>query len=253
MSHPGGGSRAAGVLVSRPEPGAGATARRLAALGYLAVVAPVSAIRPLPGHPPRSDIDALVVTSANAVAAAGERLRPFRNRTVFAVGDRTASALRDAGFTTIRTASGDGTALARLVAETIAAPAAILHVGGRDRRPEPARTLAAAGFALAVWEVYAAEAERHLPDAVVAALRTGELHAALHFSPRSAAVLAELCGQAGLAEAFGRLAHLCLSEEVARGLSAIPPGRLSVAAAPTEDSLLAALETWGAGAGSRPR
>lgn len=244
------GMCAVGVLVSRPEPGAGATARRLAALGFRAVVAPVLAIRPIPGDPPRSDVSALVVTSANAVATAGERLRPFRDRVVFAVGGRTAAALREAGFTQIRNAAGDGAALARLVAETLAAPAALLHVAGRDRRPQPARALAAAGFDLAMWEVYAAEAERDLPATAAAALRADELQAALHFSPRSAAVLAALCGRAGLGEAFGNLSHLCLSAEVARVLSAVSHDRLSVAAAPTEESLLAALGFRAARAGS---
>ena len=58
------------VLVTRPQPGAAETARRLLALGRTPVLAPVLEIVPLAADlPPPDGIQAVLITSANALAA----------------------------------------------------------------------------------------------------------------------------------------------------------------------------------------
>ncbi|MDE2575860.1 MAG: uroporphyrinogen-III synthase, partial [Rhodospirillales bacterium] len=58
------------VLVTRPEPAAGETARRLAAMGFVPILTPALAVRrraarlPAPG-----ELQAILVTSANAIPA----------------------------------------------------------------------------------------------------------------------------------------------------------------------------------------
>jgi uroporphyrinogen-III synthase len=126
------------ILVTRPREQGEATAARLAALGHEALVAPLLTIMPTSGSPPAGPCDALIVTSANAVPAlAGfEKARP-----VFAVGERTAAAVREAGFMNTRVAQGDGASLATVVANALAPGARLLHVAGRDRKPEPQASL----------------------------------------------------------------------------------------------------------------
>jgi len=91
------------VWVTRAEPGAARTAVRLTALGFEPLVAPVLAIRPLSPAIDLTDIAALAFTSVNGVAAFAART-PERDRPVFTVGDATAQAARDAGFTDVRSA-----------------------------------------------------------------------------------------------------------------------------------------------------
>lgn len=239
------------VLVTRPEPGATATAARLTALGHAPLVAPVTSIRATGAPPPPGRFDALIVTSANAVAAL-DRFDGARTLPAFAVGARTAGRVAAAGFADV-TWREDAGALARAIAGRMAPMSALLHAAGRDRRPEPAETLAAAGFRLAVWEVYAAQAPGRLPTSIVEALDEGRIDAALHYSPRSAAILCRLVDEAGRQDAFRRLDHLCISGEVAavlansRGKTA-----LRVANSPDEPALLALLGVSGSLSGSRP-
>src|SRR5262245_13671221 len=92
------------VLVTRPEPGASRTARRLAEQGFEPVVLPLTEIRPLPADhfPDSANIDAVAATSANAIRHAPRRLiSTLTGKPVFAVGGGTARATRNAGFATV--------------------------------------------------------------------------------------------------------------------------------------------------------
>lgn len=230
------------VLVVRPLAEAEATGRRLAERGHAALLAPVLVIEPTGTEPPDIDPEALVVTSANAVPAAiGWRDR-FGARPVYAVGARTARALGEGGFARILPGGGDGRDLARRIAGEVRPGAALLHLAGRDRNPEPGRSLEAAGYRVAVWEVYAARGADRLPDIIAEALEAGRLDAVLHYSRRSAGTLADLAQAAGRGQALARLAHACLSAEAARGLAGLGPVDAAVADRPTEAALLDALD-----------
>jgi uroporphyrinogen-III synthase len=132
------------IWVSRPEPGAGRTARRLAERGHAALVAPVLRIAPSDGPPPAGRFDGLILTSANAaapLAGAGLSAAP-----VFAVGARTAERAARAGLHPVLCADGDAADLARLVAAHVRPGGALLHAAGEDRKAEPAARLTAEGY-----------------------------------------------------------------------------------------------------------
>ncbi len=104
------------VWITRAEPVASRTAARLRDMGCEPLIQPLLAVEPL--APPLPDLDrfaALAFTSANGVAAFAA-LTPRRDRPVFAVGEATAGAAREAGFVAVRSADGDLTDLARLIA-----------------------------------------------------------------------------------------------------------------------------------------
>lgn len=230
------------VLVARPQAQAGQTAERLRARGHLPVLAPVLTIVPTGLPPPEGVPDALLVTSRSAVPALAHRRELLRPVPIFAVGARTAADLAAEGFRRVSCAEGDGASLARAVTSRLAAGARLVHVAGRDRRPEPGRSLLAAGYALTVWVAYAAEPAASLPEAAREALRAGELDAVLHYSPRSAALLARLAREAGFGRVFRGLRHLCLSPDVARALTDTDNLGIAVASEPSEDKLLALLD-----------
>jgi uroporphyrinogen-III synthase len=104
------------VWITRAEPGASRTAARLRDMGFEPLIHPLLRVEHL--TPPLPDLDrfaALAFTSANGVAAFAA-LTPRRDRPVFAVGQATAQAARQAGFVAVRSAEGDLTALAQLIA-----------------------------------------------------------------------------------------------------------------------------------------
>lgn len=103
------------IWITRAEPGASRTAARLRDMGFEPIIAPLLAIENLtPPVPDLASVAALAFTSINGVAAFAALTRE-RNRPVFAVGDATAQAARDAGFADVLSASGDLHALARLI------------------------------------------------------------------------------------------------------------------------------------------
>ena len=226
------------VLVTRPMPGAERTAQRLEGMGHVALRAPLLTVRPTGEPRPPGAVDALLVTSAQAVPLLDGLPCGLP---VYAVGERTAAHLREAGFSEVRTGEGDAAALARLIGQAHPPGRALLHVAGRDRKPEPAASLEAFGFRVSVWTAYEAVAVPSLPETVRQALLGHKLDIILHFSRRTAATLLHLAEAEGLAPALATIRHLCLSEDVAAALAdtGLQP---RVAPRPDEESLLGLID-----------
>ena len=106
------GEPACRVLVLRPMPGNTETVGRLAALGIVALPMPLFAVEPVAWVPPRlADIDALLLTSANAVRHAGRAMASVSAVPAWCVGEATAAAARGAGLTVARVGTEGVTAL----------------------------------------------------------------------------------------------------------------------------------------------
>ena len=227
------------VLVTRSKDDAERTARKLAAHGHEACLAPVTRIVPTDAPIPDGSYDALIVTSAHGVEALASLAE--RQCQVFAVGERTADAVRTAGFAHVAAADGDAVSLSRLIRRSIRPGLSLLHVTARHHKEEPAASLRAAGFTVMQWEAYEAQAVESLPEAAATALRTGQIGAALHYSRRSADLVVRLAEEAGLAPSLRALSHLCLSGDVAAPLT-LAGAAARVAEDPTEDALLKLLD-----------
>ncbi len=228
------------VLVTRSRDDAERTGRKLAACGHRACLAPVTRIVPTGAPVPEGSYDALVVTSAHGVEALASL--PDRQSPVFAVGERTADAVRAAGFARVAVADGDAASLSRLVRRSIQPCLTLLHVTARHRKEEPAASLRAAGFTVTQWEAYEAQAVESLPEEAAKALRTGQIAAALHYSRRSADLVVRLAEEAGLVSDLRAFPHLCLSADVAAPLT-LGGAAVRVAEDPTEEALLALLDS----------
>ena len=227
------------VLVTRARDDAERTARKLAARGHEAVLAPVTEIVPTGEPMPAGLYDALVVASAHAGAALADLAD--KQKPVFAVGERTADAAREAGFTCVVAGEGDAHSLSGLIRTSLSPGLVLLHVTARHRKDEPAASLRAAGFAVRPWEAYEARAVERLPQATIAALRAGQIAAALHYSRRSADLFIRLAGQAGMGSALRAFPHLCLSADVAVPLETSGATPL-IAKVPSEAGLLGLLD-----------
>lgn len=234
-------------LVTRPEPGAAATAARVAALGWEPVLAPALLLTALP-ITPAPEAQAALAPSPAALPALAAVLGP--DMPILAVGEGTAAAARTAGFRTVFPAAGDAASLARLAAARLD-PAAgpVLLAAGRGYGDELAADLAAQGFGVLRREAYEAREVPGLPDPARAALAAGRVRAALFLSPRSArATLAQLHA-AGLGGAATGIRAVALSARVAHALAGGPGdcsgkiswGGLDVAPRPDHDALLALL------------
>ena len=237
-------TRRTGVLITRPgnegpADGAAETARRVAALGFAPVMAPVLRIAGLPvrlGDP--AGVRAVLLTSGNALPALGAVWHPVP---VLAVGDATAARARAAGFATVESAGRDAAALAGLVAARCRPGDVLLLPTARGEGLALARTLRDAGFVVRRRAVYAALPQARLPAEAVAALAAGTVRAALFFSPGAAGGFARLLRGAVPASCLAAVEALALSPAVAAPLAPLPWRRLRVADRPTQDALLTLL------------
>lgn len=226
--------------MTRPEPGAAETARRVAALGWEPVLAPALVLEPRPGAPLPS-AQALLLPSRAAARAVPSLPRATP---VLAVGEATAAEARTHGFVNVTAADGDAAALAALSSERLD-PAAgpLLLAVGAGYGAELAAALRERGFRVLRRVVYAAGPAASLPESARAALASEAVVAALFFSPRSAGCAISLLRGAGLAGTLARAEALAISPRVAAVLEAAAPGGprwrgLRVAARPDQDSLL---------------
>lgn len=106
------------LIIVRPEPGASATADRARALGLMPIILPLFRIAPISWKSPDpAEYDALMLTSANAVAQAGPALDLLRGLPCHAVGKATAAAARSAGLSVVVEGMSGGQALVDAAAE----------------------------------------------------------------------------------------------------------------------------------------
>lgn len=206
------------ILVLRPQPGADETAARARALGLFPIVAPLFSVRPLDWTPPDpAHFDAVMLTSASAARQAATGLIPFLAFPCYAVGEATATAAEEAGFTDIRVGPDDGKALLLMMAEDEVRAA--FHACGQDHL-----ALGHPDVAITRVPVYAAEAADRLPVSAEGML-------ALLHSPRAASLFAGLAGERS---------RICLAAISAKTARAAGEGwqSVSVSARPRDQALL---------------
>ncbi len=220
------------VWITRARPGAEATARRVEALGFTALIDPLLEIAFLAPEVDLAGVAALAFTSANGVVAFA-RLTALRDLPIFAVGEATARAARSAGFAQPSHADGDVEALAALIAR--ARPGSVLCVGASEPAADLPALLKSGGVSGRTLAVYAA-LDRSPASETLAGLV--DFDAALLHSPRAARGLAAVLEQVS---APG-LRVLCLSQAVADPLAiALRQGRIgsvAFASRPRESALL---------------
>ncbi|MGL4443537.1 MAG: uroporphyrinogen-III synthase, partial [Alsobacter sp.] len=198
------------IFVFRPPAAAERSAAALRVHGHEPVLAPLFAVSRLPEPAPEGPFAALVLTSGNAVPALADLPPACRGLPVFTVGARSAAKVREAGFADARSADGNRHALIGLIGDSLAAPARLLLIVGRDRHDDVGERLTEAGFLVTVWEAYAAQAVAAFPEAAVEALRQGRVEGALHYSARGVQTCLALAREAGVAEALLDLTHVTL-------------------------------------------
>ena len=231
------------VLVTRPEPGASRTARRLQSLGYEPVVVPLSHVETVPIAPPDpTAFDAIAVTSANALRALDPQIvQSLIQRRLFCVGKATAEEARQVGFGEVFIGAGTGAGLATLVACTLPAGGKLLYLCGAPRDEDFEGALAEAGILVEPVEVY-----RMAETATAAAEETlsGQpaIDAALVYSAEGARHLCALATTPTGRQLFANTRVLALSEKCAAAMGDAFENRLQVADMPDEDSLFALLK-----------
>ncbi|UDL87590.1 uroporphyrinogen-III synthase [Mesorhizobium sp. PAMC28654] len=234
------------VLVTRPEPGASRTARRLREMGFQPILLPLSETVALPVEPdlvPDGAITVLI-TSANAVRhAPKEIIAALAALPCRAVGKRTGEAARAAGFQDVDEGPGNAVALADMLADRLSGKAAI-YLCGRVRFPAFEARLKAAGVRVHPIETYDTVAPVYSDAAVIGQLSGQPVDAVLLYSAKTAAAMQALAHRPALHDLFEKACFFVLSQRIAMALDGAAVGKIRVAAEPHEDALLELLKWW---------
>lgn len=223
--------------MTRPEPGASATAGHLRAAGWLPVMAPFLTIRgvatPLPAA---GRLQAVIAASGNAVALPSQ----YRTLPLFAVGNATAARARAAGFRTVHSADGDAYDLVELIARDLTpSHGRLLLATGHGQGTGLARLLRSRGFTVHRRAVYAAAPLRRFPQQAAQSVAAG-LHAALFFSTETAQSFARSL-PTSLRPCLRCTIAAVIGPGAAGALRHLPWRALRIAVRPTQDEVLALL------------
>ena len=231
------------VLVTRPLPAAEATARRLQAAGHQPILLPLmqaTHLMAVASAALEQPFSAIVLTSAEAVrvlAALGSEMEKHLKTPCFCVGEATARAAAELGFTDIRVGDGAGEALAGLIVSAAGTlpKQPLLYLTGSPRSDGLESTLRQHGVEHRTVECYRMEPMALPPGALRDLARTGRPDAVLLYSRETARRLTTLLLEAGLDAASFSPRYLCLSVAVAEAL----PGNVmsQIAAKPDEENL----------------
>ena len=238
------------VLVTRAHPDDETTAAGLRAKGLDVLLAPMLRFEPIPFH---DDLDArygaVIVTSANALRGiephlAGSRLLKLP---LFAVGEHTASAARQAGFNNVIPAGGDAVALRDLVLASVKAKAlkkasTLLYLAGADLARDLAGELGERGFSVVTHTTYRMNPVSSLPREVSDAFAASRIEAVLHYSRRSARAFLEATRTAGFEISALAIPQCCISDAVASIVRDAGATQVLVARSPDENALFEVLD-----------
>lgn len=231
------------VLVTRPEPGASRTARRLADAGFQPILLPLTETAALPvdaGALADAAAAAVAVTSANAVRhAPKEVIAALARLPCQAVGKKTAEAARRAGFLSVGEGPGNAKALADALAGGYAGQT-IVYLCGRVRFPDFEERLFASGVHVRAVETYDTFALDYSDEAVLARLSARPVEAVLLYSAKAATAMQALASRPALRGLFQDTRFFALSGRIAGALGDV--AGIRIAPEPSEDALLGLLQ-----------
>lgn len=195
------------------------------------LISPVLAIQPLAVSPLEGSFSDLILTSLNGADQAGGLGFPLP-RHAFCVGERTAHAARQAGFTATTVGSDAESLIAALLRMRPAGR--LLHLHGVETRGAVADRLTEGGIptlSLAIYDQVA----RPLTDDARRALDGARPVILPVFSPRTARIIAEQ------GPFTAPLQVVALSAAVAAALRPLSPDRLEIAQSPDAAGMLDAM------------
>jgi uroporphyrinogen-III synthase len=232
------------VLVTRPHPDDDSTAASLRARGFEVLLAPMLRFEPVAFDDEDLRYGAVIVTSANALRGIEPQLKGSKllKLPLFAVGEHTAAAAREAGFATVISAKGDAASLRDLVlasvkAKTLKKASPLLYLAGADLARDLAGELGERGFTVVTQTTYRMVPLSALPRETCDAFAANGVEAVLHYSRRSARAFLEAVRAAGVEISALAVPQCCISAAVASIVRDAGATQVMAAASPDENAL----------------
>ena len=228
------------VIITRAEPGAAATAKRVNELGMRAIVSPALSLKLVDPVPelPLGGSAGILFTSANGVRFFQD-VSERRDIAAWCVGPSTAAAADKAGFADVHNGDGNSEDLAALLKQT-ADPSHghLVHIANTAAGNILQAELIRAGFDVRFIGLYTPIDAERLTDEAVGVLNEEKSICVLIHSAKGAASFANLYAP----NADIQTTFICVSDKAAKPISHL--GAVKVADRPNEDALLQKLQDW---------
>lgn len=236
------------ILVTRPQPGADQTARRLSGLGIEPLVLPFTEMVKLVHRLDDAvlkNADAVVVTSANALRHADKRmLNKLKHLPVFTVGDATKDAALDKGLSNVVSANGDAHDLSGLVTERLKPNSSIVYLCGKTRTDDIEMNFAKAGFKIWSVETYQTIKVSQLTYKLGQLMEHHTLDGVLLYSGISAHIYSEVWSDRTAGKSIAIPMSFCISERAKATLSPALQSQVIVCSQPRDDVMIETVDTY---------
>lgn len=228
------------LIVTRPSDQAADTIEALKTSGYIVLHAPSSEPEQITFDPPPHG-NALIVTSQNGVRFGLSESAPPQHP-IYAVGAKTAAAVRRLGFVNIVEGPGNAKDLVGVL-RTAAQEQSLsfTHLCGEDLAYDVAGALQQDGINADSRPVYRMVPSSTLPGTVTRAFERDDIDGVLFYSARAAEIFEMLMMRAGLSSALSLCHAFAFSSRVERALYA-EWRSTHHASEPTEESLFALID-----------
>jgi len=216
------------------------TAKAVEALGHEAIVAPVLATQAVDADLGTARFDAVIFTSRNGVSAFADQA-DRRDCPAWCVGDATAEAARQAGFSNVLSAEGDVQALFEKLKVEAQRGTCFLYASAREPSAPLTAWLWAEGFSVSQVPVY----ETAVITPAIADVDLGRITNVLIHSARAGKALAAFV-TAHSKFAFTNSCFICMSEAAWQGFSgafASEGIKRRISPYPDEPSMLKLIDT----------
>ncbi len=221
------------VLITRPEQDAATTANALVAQNYQVICQPFLKIvmdeRVIENI---ENYQGIIFTSQNAVRAFCLR-HTARDMDVYAVGQATKELSYSYGFKNVHNADGTVDDLKTILSED----QALLYIRGAHI------STPITGHNITEEILYHAENIEEIDKSIIEKLREKEVSEVLFYSKRTADNFVQLIRQNALEGCLNHTKALCLGDSMIKSVSVLPWQFVACAQRPTQDSLLALLDT----------
>lgn len=206
------------VLLTRPREASEKLALQLSSFGIFSHICPILTRVFISDvdWPDIDDVQALIFTSANAVAALSkaDKGETYISLPCFCVGAQTAEAALQAGFHSVYASEAGVSGLIEKISHDLEGHGNVFYPRGREVAQDINDYLQRYGLSCIERRVYAMDTLRSLPDDLAVLLRSGRIAAMPFYSARTARHFAGLVREAGLEDCFSNIKALCISANV---------------------------------------
>ena len=212
------------LLITRPEPNASELALKVEALGHQTHIEPLMSVKFIEDETIDGDFSAIILTSQNTVKALVHQnsITKYLDTPVFAVGNTTTKAAKEAGFNQVFEGSGNVQSLLPEIIKQVSTGAfPILYPSGEDIAYDIGKDLELAGYTYVRQVLYKTVAATSFSDKLTNLIHYGELDGVILLSPKTSAIWASLITDNQNIVRQSPITAYCLSTAIAEPLKKI--------------------------------